>query len=274
MARNRMIKPEFWDDEKLSAISRDARLTFIGLWTHSDDEGVVKGNLRWLRNSIFPYDNIKLETFQKWVEEILSLKVIMPFEANEEKYFHIKNFNKHQTINKPSKTKNPQPTTTVLHDYYRSSKPVVTPEVKRSISKEKESISEKKRDLPEKSPAFNLQYEMRLIFEDFYRSKTKQKYYYDGKCAGSLKQITNKIKAVSGKEDLTDQEILSGFKYILLNLNDEWVLNNLSIPIINSKFNEILNKTQNGKFNNTANRNTINARESISELNLGIFSKG
>jgi len=59
MARIRTIKPEFWDDEKLSLVSRDARLTFIGMWTFSDDYGVVKGASVWLKSKIFPYDNIQ-----------------------------------------------------------------------------------------------------------------------------------------------------------------------------------------------------------------------
>jgi hypothetical protein len=55
MARTRMVKPEFWDDEKLAKVSRDARLLFIGLWSNSDDYGVVKGHPAWPKNRIFPY---------------------------------------------------------------------------------------------------------------------------------------------------------------------------------------------------------------------------
>jgi predicted nucleic acid-binding protein len=47
-----MIKPEFWDDEKLATVSRDARLLFVGLWSNSDDYGVVKGHPAWLKNRI------------------------------------------------------------------------------------------------------------------------------------------------------------------------------------------------------------------------------
>jgi hypothetical protein len=44
-----MIKPEFWSDEKLAALSLQARLIYIGLWNLSDDYGVVKGHpLCWL----------------------------------------------------------------------------------------------------------------------------------------------------------------------------------------------------------------------------------
>lgn len=109
MARIRMIKPEFWDDEKLSSVSRDARLTFIGMWNNADDYAVVKGHHLWLKNNIFPYDEIKQSDFQKWLYELENIRVIIPFESDGEKYYYIKNFLKHQTINRPSQVKNPTP---------------------------------------------------------------------------------------------------------------------------------------------------------------------
>jgi len=39
-----MIKPEFWSDEKLAALSLQARLIYIGLWNLSDDYGIVKSH--------------------------------------------------------------------------------------------------------------------------------------------------------------------------------------------------------------------------------------
>ena len=32
MARNRMIKPEFWEDPKVALLSDKAKLLFIALW--------------------------------------------------------------------------------------------------------------------------------------------------------------------------------------------------------------------------------------------------
>jgi hypothetical protein len=110
MARSRMIKPEFWDDEKLATnTSRDARLTYIALWSHADDFGVVKGHPAWLRNKIFPYDDIELPQFRQWLEELESVHCILPFEAAGEKYYYIRTFLKHQTINRPSQQRNPSP---------------------------------------------------------------------------------------------------------------------------------------------------------------------
>ena len=85
MARSRMIRPEFWDDEKLALqTSRDARLTFIGLWNHSDDYGVVKGNVTWLKNHIFPYeDSLSIQKFTGWLTELEFGAWIIPFNGNK-----------------------------------------------------------------------------------------------------------------------------------------------------------------------------------------------
>jgi len=114
MPRIRTVKPEFFDDEKLATVSRDARLTFIGLLIYSDDYGVVKGNSRWLKARIFPYDDIPLEMFEGWLLELTDLGIIAPFTAREETYLYIRNFTKHQVIDRPSKSRNPEPPQDIL----------------------------------------------------------------------------------------------------------------------------------------------------------------
>lgn len=144
MPRNRMIKPEFWDDEKLAKISRDARLTFIGMWNHSDDYGVVKGSPIWLKNQIYPYDNkLKIEKFEEWLAEIIEINAIIPFPDGCEDYFFIKNFLKHQTINRPSQQRNPAPPDTILEDSMNTQGALIDEvklkEVKLKEDKEKET---------------------------------------------------------------------------------------------------------------------------------------
>jgi len=114
MPRIRTVKPSFFDDEKMGAVSRDARLTFIGLLVNSDDYGVVKGHPAWLRNRIFPYDDITLAEFTGWLQELEQIRSIIPFSSNGENYFYIRNFNRHQKINRPSKIRNPQPPREVI----------------------------------------------------------------------------------------------------------------------------------------------------------------
>ena len=109
MSRNRMIQKIFWDDEKLSEISKPARLVFIALWNLSDDYGVVKGNSSWLKSRIFPYENNSMDEFESLLGEIEGKKFISSFTSKKEKYFFIKNFQKYQIINRPSQQRNPEP---------------------------------------------------------------------------------------------------------------------------------------------------------------------
>jgi uncharacterized phage protein (TIGR02220 family) len=108
MSRIRTYKPSFWSDEKLATISRDARLLFLGIITHSDDYGVCKGHHLWIKSQVFPYEAIKPELILSWMSELETLRLIIPFDQNGEKYIYIKNFTKHQRVDNPSKMRNPQ----------------------------------------------------------------------------------------------------------------------------------------------------------------------
>lgn len=115
MPRSRMIKPDLWDDEILAqSTSRDARLTFIGMWNFSDDYGVVKGSPIWLKSRIFPYEDIDLERFQTWLAELERGGWIIRFMVDGAMYYYIRSFLKHQTINKPSQQRNPEPPQDIL----------------------------------------------------------------------------------------------------------------------------------------------------------------
>jgi hypothetical protein len=108
MARSRILKPEFWSDEKLATVPREARLTFAGLWTCSDDYGVTKGHPAWLKAQIFPYDvELPLTEFRKWLADLERIGVIVPFTADGESFFYIRNFSDHQRVDRPGKLRNP-----------------------------------------------------------------------------------------------------------------------------------------------------------------------
>lgn len=119
MARIRTIKPEFWDDEKLAALPRDARLLYIGMWNFSDDFGVVKANPIWLKSKVFPFDEIQMSQFKKWLEMLERpgfnspggvMAWAIPFNANGETFYYLSNFSRHQRIDKPSThNRNPEP---------------------------------------------------------------------------------------------------------------------------------------------------------------------
>jgi hypothetical protein len=116
MPRSRVIKPEFWSDEKLAKVSLQARLVFIGLWMTSDDAGTTKGHPIWLKSQIFPYDEITIKQFETWLNELIQLKRVLPYDVNGEKYLYIPGFIKHQKISHPSPAKNPTPPESLRND--------------------------------------------------------------------------------------------------------------------------------------------------------------
>ena len=107
MARIRTIKPEFADDKKLAGVSRDARLSYILIWNHSDDYGATKGDPIWLKNRIYPYDSIKIEKFEGWLNELVEIKRLFPYTHHGETYYFMPYFLIHQKIDRPSRSRYP-----------------------------------------------------------------------------------------------------------------------------------------------------------------------
>lgn len=109
MARQRMVKPEFFDSESLGACSIPARLAFIGLWIEADDYGRMKLQPKRLMKRIFPYDRINLSKFVGYLAELERVGCIRTYEVDGEDYICVPNFSVYQTINRPSKSIIPAP---------------------------------------------------------------------------------------------------------------------------------------------------------------------
>lgn len=110
MARKRMIDPGFWIDEKLGTISPLARLLFMGLISNSDDEGRLPGHPALIKSQVFPYDaDITPEQVTQWLGQLEELEILIIYTVDNQTYIQIKNFLKHQTINRPTASKYPDP---------------------------------------------------------------------------------------------------------------------------------------------------------------------
>ncbi len=108
MARIRTIKPEFPQSESMGNVSRDARLTFLELWTIADDEGRLRGNSRMLASLLFPYDDDAPQLIDTWLSELEKEACIVRYKSGGQNYLQICNWLIHQKIDKPSKSKIPQ----------------------------------------------------------------------------------------------------------------------------------------------------------------------
>lgn len=100
--RNRVIKADFWADEKIGSCSLVAQLLFIGSWNFADDSGVCRANSLYLRNNIFPYSSLTLKQVEESILQLEGKGLISIGEFKNEKYFLVKNFAKHQKIDRPS----------------------------------------------------------------------------------------------------------------------------------------------------------------------------
>lgn len=105
MARKRIIDPEFWSDEEVGRWSFEARLFYIALWNFADDEGRFKAHPSLLKSQVFPYDT-KID-IDKLKSEISSK--IQWYGNNGSQYGHVRNFLKHQRIDRPTVSKLPSP---------------------------------------------------------------------------------------------------------------------------------------------------------------------
>lgn len=109
MARQRMIKPEFFSSESLADCSFAARLCFIGLWTCADDNGHLKFAPMSLRKELFGLDDVSMEEFLGYLAELEAVKCIRLYAVGDGVFIDIPNFGTYQTINRPSKTNIPDP---------------------------------------------------------------------------------------------------------------------------------------------------------------------
>ncbi|KVR43358.1 hypothetical protein WK18_18125 [Burkholderia ubonensis] len=105
MARIRTIKPEFWTDEKVAMLSPAARLLFIGTWNYADDGGNLEYSSMRLKMQIFPGDDIDCEPL---IASLIAHGMLIEYSVSGKKYLHIRTFNKHQVINRPSKSRLPE----------------------------------------------------------------------------------------------------------------------------------------------------------------------
>lgn len=111
MARIRTIKPEFWEDEKVGLLSHGARLLFLCCLNLSDDEGLLRWNAYYLASHAFMYDEVRIETMEKWMNELTGHDLVRVYQAGlaRQKIGFIMNFRRHQRIDRPVPSRFPMP---------------------------------------------------------------------------------------------------------------------------------------------------------------------
>lgn len=108
MARIRTIKPEFFTSLSNSDLSIPARLTFIGLWTHSDDEGRCIDDARLIKAALWPLER-SVQAVEADLVAMEKRDKIIRYRAGEAPLIQITEWRSHQVINRPKLSKFPAP---------------------------------------------------------------------------------------------------------------------------------------------------------------------
>lgn len=114
MPRIRTVKPEFWEDELLGVMPRDARLLFIATFNMADDEGILRWTPAYIKAQAFMYDD---DLTPKHVDQLMQCLtdtgLVFPFVGGvaRQQMALVVNFRKHQRINRPQRSKLPPPST-------------------------------------------------------------------------------------------------------------------------------------------------------------------
>ena len=155
MARIRSIKPEFWSSPSLARVSRDARLTFAGLFNQCDDAGRCEAIPRMLLGALYPFDDDINETdLARWIDELADVGVVRIYENRGRRYLQVTGWDEHQRIDKPGRPRCPDPDdesstnlTSITDDSRESRETVATPSrdpIDRSVgASERRSVGER-----------------------------------------------------------------------------------------------------------------------------------
>jgi hypothetical protein len=111
VARIRTIKPSFWTDEKIGCLSRETRLTFLGLISAmADDDGRLKGNARIVRGAVYPFDDdITAAEVETHLSQLADAGRIVRYRIAGDDFIQIANWYRHQKIDRPSRSLFPAP---------------------------------------------------------------------------------------------------------------------------------------------------------------------
>lgn len=110
--RIRSIKPEFWRSDDITALSREDRLLFIGLWSYVDDNGVGIDDYRSIAADLFALEDDQKEIRDYVREGLATLSralLIARYEVDGRRYIHITSWKKHQRVDRPNKVRYPEP---------------------------------------------------------------------------------------------------------------------------------------------------------------------
>lgn len=109
MARIRTIKPDFWESPHQRDMNMAQRCLFLGLLTQVDDAGRWRAEPEVIAGRVFPYDKIDYVELDADLHHLADIGLIYLYEVAGRPYLWIRHFTEHQTINRPTPARWPDP---------------------------------------------------------------------------------------------------------------------------------------------------------------------
>lgn len=116
--RIRTIKPEWLEDELLAAASDEARVLSVALILMADDYGRGRASAASIAAGAWRYQLERedgeqaretLARASRALRELLAIRFVAVYEVAGQRYFEIRNWNRHQKVDRPSKPRIPEP---------------------------------------------------------------------------------------------------------------------------------------------------------------------
>ncbi len=95
MSRIRTIKPQFFTDDDVGALTPLARLLFIGLWTEADREGRLEDRPKQIRARLLPYDDADMDAL---LAELERGRFIVRYAVEARRLIQVRSFARHQHV--------------------------------------------------------------------------------------------------------------------------------------------------------------------------------
>lgn len=109
MPRIRTIKPDFFTSLTIADLTYEARLTFIGLWTHVDDQGRCVDDARLVKAAVWPLDERTAKDVDVDLWELSDAELVYRYTVGAKKFLCVTSWAEHQKISHPAKAKLPAP---------------------------------------------------------------------------------------------------------------------------------------------------------------------
>lgn len=99
MARMRSVKPEFWHDQEITRLPRDARLAYIGMWNLADEHARLQGDPRFIKGQLFPYDDdMTPAAIDRLIDELATAGKAVRYMVRGAVYLYLPKLSKHQRL--------------------------------------------------------------------------------------------------------------------------------------------------------------------------------